>query len=79
MFRLQRDHGDPNFEKLLRTRGFSQQMRERGELRPCHELAKIYRYLRNAERRPHPLFHLGASSCGQDAINTITASKALTR
>jgi hypothetical protein len=38
MLRLQREYGDPNFEKLLRTRGFSQQMRERGELRSSRRL-----------------------------------------
>jgi hypothetical protein len=45
MWRLQRANGDPRFTELSRAREYSQQMRERGELRSSR-LARIAKFFK---------------------------------
>ena len=45
MWRLQRANGDPKFTELSRAREYSQQMRERGELRSSR-LARIAKFFK---------------------------------
>jgi transposase len=45
MWRLQRANGDPRFAELTRAREYSQQMRERGELRSSR-LARIAKFFK---------------------------------